>query len=412
MNCEKIIFLADMESFYASVETARNPGLRGKPVVVCGDQERRHGIVLAASKEAKACGIKTGMVAWECKSLCPQVIFVKPHMAEYIAVSLRITQILAKYTDRIFPYSIDEQFLDMTGCGALFGTPPETALRINEHIEAETHIRCRIGIGDNPLQAKMACDRFAKKNREGIFRLTHKDYSRYAWPLPVRDLFGVGPGMERNFRRLGITSIGDLACLPVEVPKRRFGINGEILWLNARGIDYSGVVPYSPEDSRKGVGHSITLPRDYWDKKEIGVVLLEMTEEVCRRARSLGKIGWVVHVYCRSADFDFPTGFSHQKKMAVPAASAAALYPYVIDIFNTYWDRRPVRTLGVSLSRLDEDSKVQLALFADVEKKKDLDRAVDTVKARFGPASLHFLSSLTPGGLIFDRATKIGGHEA
>ncbi|HHX77522.1 MAG TPA: DNA polymerase IV, partial [Firmicutes bacterium] len=395
MERKKIIFLADMESFYASVEIARNPALRGKPVVVCGDQERRHGIVLAASKEAKACGIKTGMVAWECKSLCPRVIFVRPHMAEYITVSLKITQILAQYTDRVFPYSIDEQFLDMTGCDALFGTPLEMALRINEHIKAETDIRCRIGIGDNPLQAKMACDRFAKKNREGIFRLTHKNYSRYVWPLPARDLFGVGPAMEKNFRRLGITSIGDLACLPVEVLKRRFGINGEILWLNARGIDYSSVIPHSPEDGRKGIGHSITLPRDYWDKKEIEVVLLEMTEEVCRRARSLGRVGRVVHVYCRSADFDFPTGFSRQKKMAAPAATTAALYPYVIDIFNTYWDRRPVRTLGLSLSRLEADNKIQLALFEDVEKKKGLDRAVDAVKSRFGPASLYFLASLT-----------------
>jgi len=138
----------------------------------------------------------------------------------------------------------------------------------------EIGIRCRIGIGENPLQAKMACDRFAKKNTEGIFRLTHENYAEFTWPLPVRDLFGVGSRMERNFLNIGIRTIGHLAALPRGDLKRRWGVNGEILWLNAHGIDYSRIEPRCGKETRKGVGSSMTLPRDYRSSKEIEVVFL------------------------------------------------------------------------------------------------------------------------------------------
>lgn len=407
----RIILLADMESFYASVETARRPSLRGKPVVVCGDPERRHGIVLAASKEAKAWGIKTGMLAGECRSLCRETVFVRPHMSLYIQVSLQITDIFRQYTDRIFPYSIDEQFLDMSGCEKLFGPPREMAARINSHILEETGVRSRIGIGDNLLQAKMACDNFAKKAPEGIFRLTGENYAAHTGPLPIRCLFGVGSRMERNLHRIGITTIGDLAGLPVENLKRRWGINGEVLWLNARGIDYAGVHSLGQE-GRKGVGHAMTLPRDYMERSQINVVLLEITEEVCRRARALGKVGRVVNVYCRGADFDFPTGFSRQKKLPEPTAQTMDIYPVVLQLFYTFWDRQPVRTLGVGLSSLMESKLTQLTLFEDREKKLALSRTMDTVRNRFGATSIFRLSSLSPGSQLFERATKIGGHEA
>ena len=407
----RIILLADMESFYASVEIARDPSLRGKPVVVCGDPQRRRGIVLAANREAKAYGIETAMGAWECKSLCPHAVFIRPHMQDYINVSLQMTEIFERFTDRVAPYSIDEQFLDMTGCETLFGTPQEMALRINGEILKETGVRCRIGIGENPLQAKMACDRFAKKNPEGVFQLTCEKYAFFTWPLPIRDLFGVGFRMERNLHRLGIKTIGCLAALPREKLKSRWGINGEVLWLNAHGIDYSNIHSRSTE-KYKGVGHSMTLPRDYGNKGKIQVVLLEITEEVCRRARGLRKVGRVVNLYCRGADFDNPTGFSRQKKLPEPTAVTMDIYPVVLKLFDTHWNRLPVRALGVTLSGLMEDRYIQLSLLEDKEKKVRLGRAMDEVRERFGITSLFRASSLTPGSQLFDRAGKIGGHEA
>ena len=409
----KIIMLVDMESFYASVEVAKNPSLRGKPVVVCGNPERRHGIALAATKEAKAMGIKTGMLAGECARLYPHLVFVRPHMQDYINASMEVTKILERFTDRILPYSIDEQFLDMTGCKKLLGTAEKMAALIIKKIWDKLGIRCRVGIGENPLQAKMACDRFAKKNKDGFFRLNHENYPYYTWPLSIRDLFGVGHRMENNFFNIGVRTIGHLAVLPREDLKYRWGINGEILWLNAHGIDYSVIKPAdSTKNSRKSVGHSITLPRDYRSRKEIEAVLLEITEEVCRRARSLGKAGRVVHLYCRGADFELTTGFSKQMRMFEPAAITIDVYSYVLKLFYFYWNRRPVRLLGIGLSDLADSKKVQLSLTGEKEKKIALGKAMDFVRNSYGITSLFWSSSLVPGGTLFDRSTKIGGHEA
>ncbi len=408
----RVIMLTDMESFYASVEIAKDPSLKGKPVIVCGDPQRRHGIVLAASKEAKAFGIRTGMVAGQCSRLCPGAVFIRPHMQDYLDVSMKITCILHQFSDRVAPYSIDEQFLDMTGCENLFGSPEEMAQKMVEEVWHQTKIRSRIGIGENPLQAKMACDNFAKKNKTGIFRLSSENYARLTWPLPIRCLFGVGARMERNFFNIGITKIGHLAVLKKDDLTRRWGVNGELLWQNAHGIDYSRVEAPTRHEDRKGAGNMVTLPRDYRKKPEIETVLLEITEEVCRRVRHMGKVGWVVNVYCRGADFHHPTGFSRQMRMPVPTAVTMDVYPYVLKIFHAHWDCRPVRTLGVSLSDLINFTDFQLSLTEHREKKIALSRAMDSIRNRYGATSLFRLSSLESGGMLFDRASKIGGHEA
>lgn len=407
----KVIFLADMESFYAGVEAARNPSLRGKPVAVCGDPLLRRGIVLAASKEAKAFGIKTGAPAWECRRLCPWIIFVRPHMQSYIECSLQITRIFEQFTDRVAPYSIDEQFLDLTGCEQLFDDPRAAAAAIISRIWQETGIRCRIGMGENPLQAKMACDRFAKRSPELFFELNHANYAGQVWPLPIGDLFGVGPRMENNFQRMGVRAIGHLAGLEKKKLARLWGVNGELLWLNAHGIDHS-TIESGRAAPQKGVGHSVTLPRDYARQEEIEVVLLEMTEEVCCRTRALSKMGCVAHVYCRGADFACPTGFSRQKRLPAPSDSAAAVYPLVRQLFRLHWDGRPIRAVGISLSGLVERRPVQLSLSGDRERQEALNQAADQLRERFGKTSIFRAASLTTGAQLFQRADKIGGHEA
>lgn len=411
MNQQKTIFLADAESFYASVEIAQNPSLRGKPVAVCGDPALRHGIVLAASKEAKAYGVKTGQPAWECRRLCPGVIFIRPHMNRYLEYSLEMTRIFEQFTDRVVPYSIDEQFLDLSGCERLWGPPREAARLILRRVWDETGIRCRIGLGENPLQAKMACDRFAKKRADAFFELNSANYAAQVWPLPIGDLFGVGLRMERHLHRMAVRTIGHLARLPREIPTRRWGVNGLLLWLNARGIDYSTLQPGAPAP-QKGVGHCATLPRDYAAPQEIEAVLLELTEEVCFRARTLGKMGTTVHVYCRGADFDHPSGFSRQKKLPEPVSTAPEIYPTARQLFRRHWDGRPVRAVGISLSGLTGRRCYQLSLFNRREITDSLSAAMDEIRERFGPTALFRAASLTAGGQLFTRANMIGGHES
>ena len=411
MDQRRTILLADAESFYASVEIARDPSLRGKPVAVCGDPALRHGIVLAATREAKAYGVKTGQPAWECRRLCPRVIFVRPHMNKYLEYSLEMTRIFEQFTDRVVPYSIDEQFLDLSGCGRLWGEPREAARRIIRQVWEETGIRCRIGLGENPLQAKMACDRFAKKRADAFFELNSANYATHVWPLAIGGLFGVGFRMERQMQRMAVRTIGHLARMPREIPARRWGVNGLLLWLNARGIDYSTLQPGAPAP-RKGVGHCATLPRDYAARPEIEAVLLELTEEACFRARTLEKMGTTVHVYCRSADFDHPSGFSRQKKLPEPAAAAPEIYPPVRQLFRRHWDGRPVRAVGVSLSGLTDRRCYQLSLFNGRETVDSLSAVMDEVRERFGPTALFKAASLTAGGQLFTRAGMIGGHQS
>lgn len=410
MSERKRILLADAESFYASVEVAQNPALRGKPVAVCGDPALRHGIVLAASKEAKAWGVKTGQPAWECRRLCPGIVFVRPHMGKYLEYSLEMTRIFEQFTDCVVPYSIDEQFLDLSGCRRLWGEPGEAARLIIRRVWEEIGIRCRAGLGENPLQAKMACDRFAKKRADAYFELNSANYAVHVWPLPIGELFGVGPRMEAHLRRMAVRTIGHLAGLPREAPTRRWGVNGLLLWLNAQGIDYSTLQPGSPMP-RKGVGHCATLPRDYAERREIEAVLLELTGEVCFRARALEQMGSTVHVYCRGADFDHPSGFSRQKKLPEPASAALEIYPIVRQLFRRHWDGRPVRAVGVSLSGLTSRHSYQLSLFNRREITDSLSTALDEIRERFGATAIFKAVSLTAGGQLFTRAGMIGGHE-
>ncbi|WP_425425371.1 DNA polymerase IV [Vulcanibacillus modesticaldus] len=408
---KKIIFLVDIQSFYASVEIASNPDLRGKPVVVCGDPKKRHGITLAASPEAKKSGVKTGMPIWQVKALCPKVNFVRPHMKKYIEASIQITEILNQFTDQVEVFSIDEQFLDLTKSQSLFGTPETMAKMIQQRIWDEVGVFARIGIGENKIHAKMACDNFAKKNKVGIFKLNQQNYRDLTGPLPIDQLFGVGSRMKRNLERIGIYTIADLAERSLEEMKKRWGINGHVLWLNAHGIDYSPVESSSTV-LYKGVGNSITLPRDYENRKDIEVVLLELTEEVCRRARLMHKKGNTVHLSVRGADFDHPTGFHRQ--MTLPFATNATMDVYrgVLQLFDRFWDKEPVRSVGVSLTKLEDAREVQLSFFSDQVKKIQLGNVMDEIRNRYGKTAIFRASSLSSAGLLFDRATKIGGHEA
>ncbi|AQS55805.1 MAG: DNA polymerase IV [Novibacillus thermophilus] len=405
----KVIFLVDMQSFYASIEKADRPELKDKPVVVSGDPERRNGIILAACPVAKKYGVKTAEALWQALQKCPQAVVIKPRMQYYLDVSLAITDILERFTDLVEPYSVDEQFMDVTGSQRLFGDPLTIAKKVQKCIEKETGVYARVGIGPNKLLAKVACDNFAKKNETGIFWLTKENMKTHMWPLPVGKLFGVGSRMNRHLLLMGIHTIGGLANYPLDKLKKRWGINGHVLWMSANGIDYSPVRPDTFQ-TQKAIGHHMTLPRDYRRQESIKVVLLELCEEVCRRARQHHVMGHTVSVGARGADFDFPTGFHRQATMAYPTNNTADIFKTAWKLFLTFWDREPVRSLGVTLSQLCSDRTFQLNLFEDVEQKLRIGYVMDEIKNRFGPTAIVRASSLTDAGQAFERAKKLGGH--
>ncbi|PWK06606.1 DNA polymerase IV [Tumebacillus permanentifrigoris] len=402
------ILLVDMNSFYASVEQAQNPGWRGKPVVICGDPERRSGIVLAASREAKAFGIKTVDPVWEVRQKCPQAILVRPRMETYVEVSLRIMEIAKRFTPQVEVFSIDELFLDVTGTEKLWGGPWEVARKFRELVREETGVVCSVGISYNKLAAKVCCDTMAKKAPEGIHEWKAEDIEREMHPLPVRELFGVGSRMEKHFHSRGLVTIGDLANYPLHLLKKRFGVMGEVFHLSANGIDYSPVTPNTFAKDMKGCGHMMTLPRDYESAQEVEVVILELAEEVGRRLRRMQKRGRTINIMCGYKGF--MGGFSRQFTMSEATNLTRDLYEAARKLFHQHWNGSPVRSIGVSIDNLVDDTVQQLDLFRDWERERRLAYTLDNLQDRFGKTAVLRATSLTAAGQALQRAGKIGGH--
>lgn len=406
-----MIFLVDMQSFYASIEKALRPELRNRPIVVSGDPERRNGVVLAACPIAKSYGIKNAETLWEAKQSCPDLVVVPPRMQLYLKTSLRLTEILEQFSDRVEPYSIDEQFIDVSGCEKLLGEPVEIAKKIQYTIHTQLNIYARVGMGPNKVLAKMACDNFAKKNQTGIFLLDKSNLQETLWSLPVGKMFGVGSRMRRHLEHMGIRTIGQLANFPLERLQKRWGINGHVLWMTANGIDTSPVTKDSLQ-KQKAIGHHMTLPRDYQTAEDIQVVLLELCEEVCRRTRRHHLMGHTISLGCRGANFQIPTGFHRQMKLPDPTNETMEVFHYSWSLFLRHWDEQPIRSIGMSLGGLQNDDHIQLNLF-DAQnqiKKINLGYAIDEIKERFGSTAILHASSLTTAGQARDRARKIGGH--
>ncbi len=405
----RIVMLCDMQSFYASVEKAANPHIRDKPIAVAGDPERRSGIILAACPLAKKYGVTTAETLNEALIKCPELILVKPRMQHYIDVSIQISEIMQRYSDLVESFSIDELFIEVTHTQHIFGDPLDIARMIQTDIQVETGVRARVGISFNKVVAKIACDNFAKKNASGIFWLHKENIEKDMWPLQVEDMFGVGSRMKQHLNNLGIRTIGQLAKTSVDRLKKRWGVNGIVLWRTANAIDPSPVDP-STHNSQKVIGHQITLPRDYHEKAQIDVILLELASDVCRRTRHKGYVGTVVSVGCSGADFNTPQGFYRQKKIDEPTSITDEVYSVAKDLFRTHWTGYPVRRIGLSLSGLFKDDTYQLSLFNDRDKYLKLENTIDLIKDRFGSSAILRAASLTSSGQARMRSIKIGGH--
>lgn len=406
---KRIIFLVDMQAFYASVEKVRQPHLQDKPVIVAGDPKQRSGIVLAACPIAKSHGVKTAEPIWESKAKCPDLHIVQPHMGLYLTLSFQITKLFEQFSDLVEVYSVDEQFIDVTHTVHLFGSKEEMAKQIQNEIFDTLGIKARVGIGPNKVLAKMACDNFAKKNQDGIAELNDDNLTSLLWPLSVDSLFGVGRRMHVHLTKMGLHTIGNLAQYPVKWLKKRWGINGEVLWRTANGIDESPVVPRTHQ-TQKAIGHHMTLPRDYHTKKEIYVVISELSEEVARRVRKQNYLGRTVSIHVQSNNFVTRQGFNRQMTLDEPTQLGKVIAQSAKTLFNQHWSGYPIRAVGVNLAQLTQEKGRQLSLFDDPIQEEQLARIIDEIKEKHGLTAIMSASSLLEAGQARVRATKIGGH--
>lgn len=388
------ILLVDMNSFYASVHQALNPSLQGKQVIVAGNPETRHGIVLAASYEAKARGVKTGMVLGEARTLCPGGIFITPHHDLYFEFSVRILRIMKEFTPLVEPFSVDEAFMDVRGCEKLFGNSVDIARQLKHRIKHDIGILCSVGIGPNKLLAKMAA---GLQKPDGLTVLPRGDVPARLWPLPVINLFGVGPRLQKRLQALSIRTIGDLARADIKLLRSRFGVVGEILYASAHGIDYSPVDPHSL-DKVKSVGHQLTLHQDYRGHRQIKVVLLELAELVSRRVRQGGYIGRTVSLVLKDTDFSYLG-----RSVTLPRYTDLTddIYQAAVELLHRHWPSdKPVRLVGLSVANLIDKRVEQADIFGQTERLNRLARACDSIKDRFGETSLFRATSLTKEGIL------------
>ncbi|WP_293009821.1 MULTISPECIES: DNA polymerase IV [unclassified Oscillibacter] len=381
------ILHVDQNCFYASVEMQRHPELRGRPLAVCGSQEARHGIVLAANYLAKPLGIKTGMAIWQARQKCPDLVVLPPDMAEYIRFSKLAREIYADYTEQIEPFGLDEAWLDVTGSAGIAGDAMHIAREINRRIQFELGLTVSIGVSDNKITAKLGSD-YKKPN--AITRIERDNYKEIVYPLPVGDLLYVGAATKEKLRRVGITTIGALAESPVEFLHRRLGKMGIVLHTFANGWDVSPVQTTEYVPAIKSVGNSATTPRDLINNGDVRLMLLLLAESVCCRMRELASRCTVVEVYIRDTELH---SLIRQRKLTSPSCSSTELADtaYALFLANYHWEN-PIRSIGIRGSELIETGAYeQTSLFEDAQRRdkwERIDRSVDALRQRYGYLSV------------------------
>ena len=387
---QKVIFLVDMNAFFISCEMTRNDSLVGRPAAVAGDPKKRTGIILAANYEARACGVKTAMVLHEALKLCPKIITVAPDHSFYAQKSQEVMDLLSNYTPVLEQNSIDEAWLDMTGSEGLFGKPVEAAKRIMEEIKDKLGLWCSIGIAENKFLAKMAAE---MKKPLGITELWEQDIPIKLWPLPVKEMYGIGGKTAEKMNRMGIRTIGQLAGFDINFIVKAFGKVGEGIYLHAKGIDNSPVLARQAGDM-KSIGRSKTLPEDISDIEDAKLVLMELSDDIGITARRHGKKGCTVHITLKYSDFSVVT-----RQTTIPATcTTKEIYQAGSGLLAQNWDRsHPVRLLGISLSGFHEDSSsMQLSLFDQMEgntksdKNERIDKAMDKIRNKHGVEKITF----------------------
>jgi len=379
-----MILLVDMDAFFASVEQAHHPHLRGRPVIVCGDPSRR-GVVTAASYEARPFGVRAGMPLAEAKRLCPDAEYVEGNPRKYVEKSLELLEMFLEITPDVEPFSVDEAFLDLKrlpGRGQTLESAAEIARELQQRIWDTHGLGASIGVAPNKLIAKMASG--VHKPR-GITALDEERFRGVFWPQDVQALWGVGPKMSEHLKALGIATVGALAHAPAPVLQQRFGVVGEHLIQAAWGRDRTEVIPYHEGVDPKSMGHEVTLPEDCRDPEFLEGTLLRLSDQVARRLRSDGFKGRTVTVKLR--DFRFRT-ITRQRAIGVGVDDHGGIFEVARALWRENWKGESLRLLGVSVSALENTSEAQQELFASEERAKALRDALDKVRDKLGEASV------------------------
>lgn len=385
---------SDINSCYVSIELLERPELRGKPVAVAGDPAERHGIILTSSPEAKRCGLRAGMVIWQAKQLCPELVLLAPHYDKYVAFARAAQELYADFTDLREPFGLDESWLDLTGCVA-HRDGKLAAEEIRRRMKKELGVTVSVGVSWNKIFAKLGSD---YKKPDAVTHIRRDNFKDIVWPLPVRELLFVGPATEKQLHALGIKTIGELARADPDTLRLRLGKNGLSLQAAAAGHDISPVCRWGEWAPMKSISQSSTPPRDLENEEEVRALLLQLVEAVGGRLRKSGFKAGLAELSVRGTDNLQWT--SHQGALPRPTDLTRELYDTGLRLFRELhrWPRA-LRGLGFRVSDLrPADEPWQTDLFTDETKRQSLrrlDRAVDSIRARYGDGAIAYLGSST-----------------
>lgn len=359
---ERVILYSDLNNFFASVETALHPEYKGKPLIVCGDPEKRLGVVFAKNEEAKSYGIRTAETVYSALKKCPHALRVSTHFSEYNRYSKAVREIYTRYTDVIESLSIDECALDVTASVKLFGGGEKIAEEIRAAVKNELGVTVSIGVSFNKIYAKLASE---LKKPDAVTVITPENYKQKVYPLPVSALLYVGKSTEETLYKHGIRTIGELADADLMLLTRLFGRRGEILKINASGRNDEKV--RMEAEAIKSIGNSMTLPYDVSDFEQIKRIFYVLAESVVSRLREAGE-GKCDTVHITVKD-EFLREITRQKKI-LPTALCEDVARTACEIYGENFSREhKAHMLGLAVSGFDRNVE-QLALDTSGEREK------------------------------------------
>lgn len=382
METIKSILHVDMDAFYASVEVNDNPALKGKPVIV-GATPQQRGVVSACSYEARKFGVHSAMPMSQAVRLCPQAVILPVRMGRYIEVSRQIHRIFFSYTPDVEPLSLDEAFLDVTGCINLFGSAEEIGRKIKAEIKSQTGLTASVGIGGNKFLAKLASD---LQKPDGFVVITEADKQTILDPLAVSKIWGIGKVTGKALEKIGIKTIGQLRTAGRSQLSAVFGGHVDEILQLVRGIDDRKVEPYAES---KSISAEETFPTDIGDKEILSGVLLNQIEEVAGRLRAEKLEARTITLKIRYGDFRTVT---RSCTLDYPTQITDTLIQDAMKLFEQWYyaSAGALRLLGFGVSGLSAEGKGQMQLFTDPreEKQKKVDLAMDRIRKKYGQASM------------------------
>ena len=384
---DRTILHCDCNAFYASVECVQRPELKCVPMAVGGDQESRHGIILAKNELAKKFNIQTAETIWQAKQKCPELVVVPPRHDLYAEYSRAVNKIYGEYTEQVEKFGIDESYLDVTNSRMLFGDGETIANTLRERIKRETGLTISVGVSFNKVFAKLGSD---YKKPDAVTVISRENYQEVVYPLPVNTLLFVGKSTEQALAKMYIQTIGELAAADEDMLTKKLGKAGAVLHKYACGEDDEPVRSVYEREEVKSVGNSITFRRNLVGEDEIKAGIRALAGSVAARLRRHGLKCATVQVTIKNPDFK---SISRQKPLMSPSFLEREICQAAVEIVRENWNMKmPVRMLSVTGLNLREAGQArQLSLFdndEDNKKQEQLEKTIDSLREKFGSDSI------------------------